>query len=77
MKGSYSEIIAKLRRCDVILRHVTSFSYILLYNDVIRKNAYVSENMTCDPIFFSEIELSLDHPLSCQRLGAGHYSFYS
>ena len=45
MKGTYAEILVKIRHDDVILRHLTSFSYIFPYYDVIDKNADVSKNL--------------------------------
>ena len=44
MKETYPEIFVQIRQDDVILRHLTSFSYIFPYYDVIDKNADVSEN---------------------------------
>ena len=44
IKETFSESLVKIRHDDVILRHVTSFSYIFLYNDVIDKCADVSKN---------------------------------
>jgi hypothetical protein len=39
MKGTYPNILVKIRHDDVILRHVTSFSYIFPYYDVIDKTS--------------------------------------
>ena len=44
MKETYPEIFVKIRRRDVILRHVTSFSYIFPYYSVIDKSADISKN---------------------------------
>ena len=44
MKETYPESLVKIQQDDVILRHLTSFSYIFPYYDVIDKNADVSEN---------------------------------
>ena len=44
MKETYPEILVKIRHDDVILRQLTSFSYIFPYYDVIDKNADVSKN---------------------------------
>ena len=43
MKATYPDMV-KIRRDDVILRHLPSFSYIFPYYDAIDKNADVSEN---------------------------------
>ena len=52
MKGTYSEILVKMRHGDVILRHVTLFSYIFPYRDVIDKNfPTVSKNVADISIF--------------------------
>ena len=42
MKETYPEILVKIRHDDVILRQLTSFSYIFPYYDVIDKNDDVS-----------------------------------
>ena len=44
MKETYPGSLVKIRHDDVILRHLTSFSYIFPYYDVIDKNADVGEN---------------------------------
>ena len=44
IKETFSESLVKIRHDDVILRHVTSFSYIFPYYDVIDKNVDVSKN---------------------------------
>ena len=42
-RETYPEVLVKIRHDDVILRHVTYFSYIFPIYDVINKNADVSK----------------------------------
>ena len=44
VRETFPEGLVKIRQYDVILRHMTSFSYIFPYCDVIDKNADVSKN---------------------------------
>ena len=44
IKETYPEILVKMRHSDVILRHMTSFSYIFPYYDVISKRADIRKN---------------------------------
>ena len=50
--GTLPESFVKIRHRDVILRHVTSFPYIFLYNDVIGKKCWHQQNMYSQMIFF-------------------------
>ena len=43
-RQTFPEVFVKIRHDDAILRHITSFSYIFPYYDVIDINADVSEN---------------------------------
>ena len=43
-RETFPEILMKIWLDDVILRHVTQFSYIFPYYDVINKNADISKN---------------------------------
>ena len=44
IRETFPEIFVKIRRDDVILELMTSFSYIFPYYDVIDKNADISKN---------------------------------
>ena len=65
MKGTYSEILVKIRHDDVILWHMTSFSYIFPYYDVIGKSADVSKNNDVILKIFMENKSTYGTLLSC------------
>ena len=69
LKGTYPEILVKIRQDDVILRHVTLFSYIFPYYDVIDENADVSKNndVTCKILIetYSDLIEPQSCPISC------------
>ena len=53
IRETFSEVFVKIRHDDVILRQLTSFSYIFLYCDVIDKNADVSKKFADNACFYS------------------------
>ena len=65
MEETYPEILVKIRQEDVILRHLTSFSYIFPYYDVIDKNADVSKYNDVIVFFSMENKSTNGTLLSC------------
>ena len=65
IKQTYPDILVKIRHDDVILRHMTSFSYIFPYYDVIGKNADVSKYNDVIVIFFMANKSTNGTLLSC------------
>ena len=53
IRETFSEVFVKIRHDDVILRQLTSFSYIFLYCDIIDKNAAVSKKFADNACFYS------------------------
>ena len=53
IRETFSEVFVKIRHDDVILRQLTSFSYIFLYYDVIDKNADVSKTFADNAYFYT------------------------